>query len=138
MKNISLGNRTTTMSVGGQRAVAIDLNPDHGRKLSATVTADATGETLAVSPLLDLRYAVDHAVLGDEAPVYDVTQVFLDGSLRSEPLSDRIEVNGGTFKIVTNPASFGFTATAGQCVTATEADDPARGSYTQWTVGACE
>jgi hypothetical protein len=138
VKNISLGSRTTTLSVGGQRAVAIDLNADNGRKLSATITADANGETLAVSPLLDLRYTVDHAVLGDEPPVYDVNQVFLDGSLRTELLSERIEVMAGTFKIVTNPASFGFTATAGQCVTATEADDPARGSFTQWTVGACE
>ena len=141
LTNISLGDRTTTLSKSGAQAIAIDLNPNDGRALDATITADAaTGlETLSVSPRLDLRMAVDHAVLGDAQPVYDVTRVLLDGSLRGGQASDRIEVASGTFAISTTPASYGFSATAGQCVTGTDVyDDTTLSSYTQWTVGACQ
>jgi hypothetical protein len=138
--HLGLGERTTTVSVDGARAIAIDLNPADGRALDATVTSDAaTGlATLSVSPRLDLRLAVDHAALGDDAPVYDVTQVLLDGSLRGGDASDRIEVLTGTFGITTNPASFGFSATAGQCVSSQEVTDPTTGAfYDQWTAGSC-
>ena len=138
--HIGLGERTTTISVDGARAIAIDLNPADGRALDATVTSDpATGlATLSVTPKLDLRLAVDHAALGDEAPIYDVTQVLLDGSLRGGDASDLIEVVTGTFAITTNPASFGFSATAGQCVSSQEVTDPTTGAfYDQWTAGSC-
>lgn len=139
--NIGLGDRTTTMSINGAVATAIDLNPNDGRKLDATITHDAaTGtELVSVSPRLDLRTTVDHAVLGEEPPVYDVTQVFLEGSLRSSELSNQVKVESGTYRIATNPASYGFTATAGQCVSSEEVVDATSGAYyTQWTVGTCQ
>jgi len=141
LSNLGLGDRTTAISINGQRAIAIDLNPDDGRALAATITHDAaTGsETVAVSPKLDLRAAVNHSVLGDEAPVYDVTQVLLQGSLRGSEADARVEVVTGTFGIATNPATYGFSATAGQCVSATEAyDTPSDRYYTQWSVASCQ
>ena len=141
LTHISLGDRTTTLSKGGAQAVAIDLNPSDGRALDATITADAaTGlETLTVAPRLDLRMAVDHGVLGDAQPVYDVTRVLLDGSLRGGEASDQVEVVSGAFAISTTPASYGFAATAGQCVTGADVyDSTTLSSYTQWTVGACQ
>ncbi|HEU0034454.1 MAG TPA: hypothetical protein VFQ53_27715 [Kofleriaceae bacterium] len=139
LTNLGLGDRTTTMSIDGQRAVAIDLNPDAGRAFGATITGDpATGsETIAVAPKLDLHVALDHAVLQDEPPVYDVTQILLDGSLRSSDASDQIEVLSGTFAIATNPAQYGFSATAGQCVSSTSVQDPSGAFYDQFSVGAC-
>jgi hypothetical protein len=140
LENISLGSSTTTVSKGGQQALAIDLNPADGRKLDATVSVDpATGEeTLAVSPRLDLRTSVDHALLGDEPPVYDVTRVQLEGSLRGSALGDQVEVVSGSLSIETNPAQYGFSASAGQCVSSTEVyDDVTFTSYTQYSVGAC-
>lgn len=141
LANLSLGQKTTTVKVGGQQAVAIDLNANDGRKLTATVTADpATGsETLAVSPRLDLQASIDHALLGDDQPVYDITRVLLDGSLRGSSTSDQVEVVSGSFSIQTNPAQYGFAASAGQCVTSTEIyDDTTFTSYTQYSVGACQ
>jgi hypothetical protein len=142
ISHIGLGDRSTTVAVNGQRAITIDLNPQDGRELAATVTADAaTGlETLAVTPKLDLRYAVDHAVLGDTRPVYDVTQVLLEGSLRGGGFeNDRIEVLSGQLSITTDPTGFGFSAVTGQCVTGTETQDATSGAfYTAWTVGACQ
>lgn len=136
--NISLGDRTTTVSKNGAVGLAIDLNPTAGRSLDATITSANGAETLAVSPKLDVRIATNHAVLGDEMGTYDVTGVLLDGSLRSSDASDQIEVVSGSFSIATNPASFGFTATAGQCVSGEEISDPETfDDYTQWTVGAC-
>ena len=139
LSHIGLGNRTTTISINGARAETIDLNPDNGRAFNATVSRDTTGnETIAVTPKLDLQLSIDHAVLGDTPPVYDVTRVLVDGSLRGSDASNQVEVVTGSFGITTNPAGHGFTANAGQCVTSSSAIDPATGrSYTQYAVGTC-
>ena len=139
LTHLGLGGRTTVVSISGVRAQTVDLNPDHGRALDVTLSRDpATGtETVAVTPRLDLRMTVDHAVLGDSPPVYDVTRVLLDGSLRGDDATDRVQVTG-SFSIATNPASFGVTATTGQCVTSTAATDPTTGQpFTRWTAGSC-
>jgi hypothetical protein len=129
LTHVGLGERTTTLSVGGQRAMAIDLNPDDGRAFSATIAHDSASglDTITVTPKLDLNVSIDHAVLGDEAPLFDVTRVLLEGSLRSNG-EDQVQVMSGSFSIATNPAQFGFTATAGQCITDT---------IDSWSVGAC-
>jgi hypothetical protein len=141
LDNISLGAKTTTVSVGGQQAIAIDLNASDGRKLSATITVDqATGdETLEVSPRFDLQTSVDHGLLGDEAPVYDTTRVQIEGSLRGSELSGQTEVVSGSVTVTTNPAQYGFSATAGQCIQSTEVyDDTTFQSYTTYATGACQ
>ncbi|HEU4729376.1 MAG TPA: hypothetical protein VFT22_15850 [Kofleriaceae bacterium] len=140
LTHLGLGDRTTTLLINGERGLAIDLNPQDGRTFDLDVSRDAaTGlDTITVKPRLDLQLAIDHVVLGDEPPVYDVTRVLLDGSLRSSDTSDEVEVASGSFGISTDPAGHGFTAAAGQCVTSSEAIDPTSGqSFTQWAVGAC-
>jgi hypothetical protein len=140
LTHLGLGGRATTVSISGVRAQTIELNPQDGRAFDAMVSHDpVTGtDTLAVTPKLDLQMTVDHAVLGDTAPVYDVTRVVLEGSLRSGGASDQIEVAQGAFRVETSPASYGFTASAGQCVTDAEATDPGTGElFTRWTVAAC-
>jgi hypothetical protein len=135
LNNISLGNQTTTFSTGGVQNLSIDLNKNDGRKLNATIVADSvTGsETLTVSPRLDLQTFVD-----DEPSPYNVSRVQLDGSLRGFEGSDVIEVVSGSFAITTDPAQYGFSAIAGQCVTATEIyDETTYESWTQYSVGAC-
>jgi hypothetical protein len=103
------------------------------------IDGDGLGnETLSVSPKLDVRMTINHAALGSSAPLYDVTRVLLEGELTSSELSDAVEVSSGTFSITTNPAQYGFSATAGQCVSADETYDSASGEYyTSWSVGAC-
>jgi hypothetical protein len=140
MKNISLGNKTSTISVGGMQGLAVDLNRDSGRKLDATITADAaTGtETLTVAPRFDLRMTTDHAVLGDDVPVYDITRVLLEGSLKSSAFGNSVKVVTGRFSMTTNPAEYGFIASQGQCVFATENyDEEMLSSWTKYTVGSC-
>jgi hypothetical protein len=116
LTNISLGNKTSTLKVDGQTAVAIDLNKNDGRKLSATLAND----TLTVSPRLDLEIEQNHTLLDDEAPMFDITRVQLDGSLRSNQELGALRVVSGTFAISTDPAEYGFSATAGQCVRAVD------------------
>lgn len=137
--NISLGEETTTLSRNGVQAIRIDLNPDDGRTFSATVEGDGLGnETLSVSPKLDLRMTVNHAALGESAPLYDVTRVLLDGELTSREDSDVVEVSAGTFSITTNPAQYGLSATAGDCLSNSEMYDSTTGEYyTSWMVGPC-
>lgn len=140
LANLSLGTKTTRMSLGGQEAFAIDLNPNDGRKLNATVSVEPeTGiQTVSVSPRFDLQIAMNHDVLGDEPPVYDITRVQLEGTLKSWPFGDQIEVVSGRLSLTTNPAEYGFEATAGQCVTATEHyDEDTFQLWTEYSVGAC-
>src|SRR6185295_18627630 len=110
LSDVSLGKRTTTISINGVRAVAIDLNAQDGRSFDATVSHDAaTGtDTLEVSPKLDLQLTVDHDVLGDTPPVYDVRRVTIDGSLRGSDAGDQVEVLTVSFTVTTDPASYGF------------------------------
>jgi hypothetical protein len=136
ISHVGLGTRTTTLSVGGQRALAIDLNPDDGRAFAATISRGEGLETIDVMPRLDLRVALDRSVLGGEAPVFDVTRVLVEGSLRTD--GQRIEVVGGQVAVTTDPAQYGFIATAGQCASAIEGEDVATGRlYEQWFAGSC-
>jgi len=139
--HISLGDKTTTVSKGGVLASSVDLNPNDGRELSATVVADTVAgtETLTVSPRLDLHTMTNHAVLGDTPPEYDVTHVLLDGALEGTTGTTTVRVASGTYSIETNPAQYGFTATAGQCVTSTDTYDSVTfNDYTAYSVGACQ
>lgn len=77
-------------------------------------------------------------MLGDTPPVYDVTRLVLDGSLIRPAASDQTKVTG-SLSITTSPASYGITASAGQCVTSADAVDPTTGaSFTRWTVTTCQ
>ncbi|CAN5914243.1 hypothetical protein BH11MYX2_BH11MYX2_08750 [soil metagenome] len=138
--NVSLGDRSTRLLQNGATAVAIDLNKDNGRRLAATLTDDgAGGGTVAVQPAFDLRIATDHTVLGDVIETYDITRILLTGALHSSENSDAIEVASGALSVETDPASYGFSASAGQCVTGEDIyNDETFTSYTQWTVGACQ
>jgi hypothetical protein len=93
-------------------------------ELAATLS-DANGEeTLVPSPRLELASFVDHGLLADAAPAFDVTHLVLDGTVRGDPAM--IAVTTGALAVTTNPVQFGFVANAGQCVT----PDP-------WAVATC-
>lgn len=99
---------------------------------------DAISDDRRVGAVVD-RERDERAKADLQPPVYDVTRVGLDGSLRANEASDRVEVVTGSFSIATSPASFGFTANAGQCVTSTDTVEPTTGAlFTQWTVGSCK
>jgi hypothetical protein len=72
--NVSLGDRTLTVSKNGTVAASIDLNPDNGRTLNASLATDGT---FTPSPKLDVHFFVDHAALGDDPSPYEVTQVIV-------------------------------------------------------------
>ena len=131
MSNVSLGGKTTTITRGGKPALALDLDPGDGRALSATIAHDSAGNaTLAITPRLDLERWVDHAVLGDPPPVYDVTSLVVDGTLLAA--NGSVSVSTGTFGVATAPATYGFDANAGECVFPL-----VTAGVTTYSVGAC-
>jgi len=138
--HLSLGGKTTTIAKDSVVAEMIDLNPNDGRALQATLTADPnTGtETLLVAPRLDLERSIDHAVMGDAPPVYDVTRVLLEGALQASAAPSQTRVLTGTLSLATSPAQYGFLAVAGQCIAQAQAYDATSGQdYTAYSVGAC-
>lgn len=139
LTHLGLGNAATTLLVNGQAAETIDLNPNDGRAFDAQITRDDTAGTTGVtfSPRLDLHLVTNHALINDEPDLFDVTRVQVDGKLTGRDAAPQVRVDG-SLAITTNPASYGITASAGQCVTTQPATDPATGAaYNQWTVGAC-
>lgn len=142
LTNLSLGQTTTTMSAGGQLASSIDLNPADGRTLSATITGDASGTTIAVSPKLDLRLFTDRAVTGDTTTRYDLTRVLLDGTnptVTASTTSAQLVVIAGHLAIETNPSTYGLAVDAGSCFASTDVVDQATGElYQQWLAQVCQ
>lgn len=125
--HIGLGDSSTTVDVGGQRGLTLDLNPDSGRHFDVSVTVDALSDIarFAVSPEFDLRLAINHAVLGDAQPVYDVTRIHLfDGTptLEIQPTAsgdDQLKLVSGVLTVETNPSDYGVNVNAGQCLLST-------------------
>lgn len=131
---IGLGGRTLTVDANGARAMSLDLNPQHNRRFDVTVSEAAGKVTFAVSPAMDLRAQVNRAALGEAARTYEVTQVLLDGQSPALTLSaSSLQVASGSFKVVTNPTTYGVEATAGQCL----AETVVSGFTTKLSVVAC-
>lgn len=125
--HIGLGDSSTTVDVGGQRGLTLDLNPDSGRHFDVSVTVDALSgiARFVVSPEFDLRLAINHAVLGDAQPVYDVTRIHLfDGTptLEIQPTAsgdDQLKLVSGVLTVDTSPSAYGVYVSAGQCLLST-------------------
>jgi len=65
-------------------------------------------------------------------------RVQIDGSIRGSELTSQTEVVSGSVTVTTNPAQYGFTASAGQCVQQSEVYDSATFQYyTAYSVGSC-
>ena len=139
LDRISLGPETATLTNDGAQAIAIDVNPDAGRSFGAVLALDGDGvETIAVAPSLEIRQQIDHAALGDAAPVYDVTDASLDAALHGSAGADQIEVVHGTFAIATAPSAYGVTATDARCLTQSPATSANGQAYDQLAVATCQ
>ncbi|HEX4451097.1 MAG TPA: hypothetical protein VH143_09520 [Kofleriaceae bacterium] len=139
LDQVSLGAASATLAKAGQPAIAIDLNPNANRTFDAVLSSDADGvETVAVAPSLEIEQSIDHAVLGDAPPVYDVTDVALDAAIHGTAGDGSLEVVHGTLAIATAPASYGVTGTDARCVTSTPATSPAGQSYDLLAVATCQ
>jgi hypothetical protein len=134
VQHASLGDKTTTVTRGGVPALAIDLDPDDGRAFDAAITPD---DTLMIAPRIDFVQRIDHAALGDAPTVYDVMRVQLDGSLQPTANGDSVRVLTGALAVTTNPAAYGFSAAAGQCVAGAQVSSSTGTSYTRFTVASC-
>ncbi|HEY3804518.1 MAG TPA: hypothetical protein VGL61_18000 [Kofleriaceae bacterium] len=138
LDRISLGDQTATLAKAGAQAIAIDLNPNAGRTFGAVLSNSAGVETIAVAPSLEIRQQIDHGVLGDGAPVYDVTDLSLDAALHGSAGSDQVEVVHGTYDIATAPASYGVTGTDARCIVSTPSTTSSGESYDLLAVATCQ
>ncbi len=118
INDVSLGDRDLTVTANGQRAATVSLNAEAGRQVDITVTEGASGEAqLAFSPSFDLRMDVNNVALGEEAELYQVKRVQLDGTNPTlSAQGDALRVVSGRLLVTTDPVQFGVEATTGQCV----------------------
>ncbi len=117
LTNISLGHRTTTVSVGGVIGTTLDLAPSSGRSFALAISGDRPGEAETVEQLqghADISMSTNHTVLGDAAPTYDVAELHLGGWIALTPTE--LAVVDGAFSLITNPAQYSFSAATNECV----------------------
>ncbi|MEO6771511.1 MAG: hypothetical protein ABI467_00625 [Kofleriaceae bacterium] len=94
-------------------------------ELAATIASVDGREELTPAPRLELASFVDHGLLGDPPPAFDVTHLVIDGVVRGD--AARLAVTNGSLSVATSPSQFSFVANAGTCVTAAP-----------WAIAACE
>ncbi len=143
--HIGLGDSATTIDVGGQRGLTLDLNPDSGRHFDVSVTVDALSgiSRFVVSPEFDLRLAINHAVLGDDQPVYDITRVHLfeaNPTLELQPTAsgdEQLKLVSGLLTVETSPSDYGVNVSAGQCLLSTP-DIVDNQAIQRLSAGTCE
>jgi hypothetical protein len=126
-------------------AVAID--PDGMHVTLGATTVHVPGEDLTLSPVIataitanaidtivgsfDLQFATTQA----EVP-YSIASIAFNGSMQSS--ADQLQVLSGTLALATDPDSYGFLATVGQCLSAADAyDSTSLTAYTQYAVVDC-
>ena len=128
--NIGLGPDTSTVSINGDEVLAIDLNPEDGRTLDATITASDDDVTIAVSPKFDLSVAMQFAAAafllddwGDDWMQDDVLDITLDGaSTPTVRFGQDVEVLDGTLTVALQNAGISHSLTAGQCLLDADAE----------------
>jgi hypothetical protein len=142
-KDLTLGRRPATYQRDGRLAASVALNPDDGHATTVTYKHDANGYWFDALTKFDLRFTTDHAVLGDDAPAFDVTRYLLDGgpSNDSEVWMSNTgnEIRAlGPLAIETNPAAYGLSLARSQCAKRVTVADAASGtSFEQWQAATC-
>lgn len=117
LTGLSLGKGPLTIDVDRVRAATIDLNPETGRSFDLTVNEAAGEASFAVSPSLDLRMTIDAAALGEPDEPFAVTRLLFDGASPTIAThGTQLKIASGRLAVTTNPASFGFEASAGECL----------------------
>jgi hypothetical protein len=126
-------------------AVAID--PDGMHVTLGATTAHVPGADLTLSPVVatlitantldtiagsfDLEIATTQP-----QPPYSIASLMFNGSMQSS--ADQVEVLAGTLALATDPDTYGFMATVGQCLSAADAyDSSSLTDYTQYSVVDC-
>jgi hypothetical protein len=126
-------------------AVAID--PDGMHVTLGATTAHVAGADLTLSPVVatvitantldtiagsfDLEIATTQP-----QPPYSIASLTFNGSMQSS--ADQVEVLAGTLALATDPDTYGFMATVGQCLSAADAyDSSSLTDYTQYSVVDC-
>lgn len=126
-------------------AVAID--PDGMHVTLGATTAHVAGQDLTLSPVVATVITANtldtivgsfelHVATTQPQVPYSVASVTFNGSMQSS--ADQLQVLSGTLALATDPATFGFFATVGQCLSAAAAyDSTSLTDYTQFAIVDC-
>lgn len=147
VRNIGLGDGTSTVKLAGETLVAVDINADSGRHFDLELTADSAGlPLLTVDPGLDLQVSYNLAPLADggvavDAPLLNAGYSFTLGGERPsvQPVEadaltsfpGGLRVVEGELVISADGADADVVVPAGQClveVTPAEGAHPLTGA----------
>jgi hypothetical protein len=130
---LGLGDVTTTVKHEGNTLLALDINPDSGRRFDMTVTDTDQGAQLTFAPTLDVRLLLNFAHIADQ--VSDIETPLLDDQLRLwfegdspslEVFESQIRVLSGTLHAQSSAApESSVSVEAGMCLLeAAEVESP--------------
>lgn len=124
IKNLGLGQSTSTLDVDGKRVVELDVNAEDNRQLNATITESEAGVEIAVEPTLDLELLLAFGQVQDVLEEFkqwthdELLRINLGGADKPRILiaDDEVEVLEGELNISSEGAGLNLSVEAGQCV----------------------
>jgi hypothetical protein len=147
LKNLGVGDTSSTIKHDGNLIAQLDVNPDAGRHFDLLAQkADDGRVQLTVSPNLDLRVLLNFASLAgqlDDLPAYalgDSLRLFFDGTdptIKEE--ADALRVVSGTLNLMSETVpTANVIVPAGSCLVETDLTTPAEHELlSQFAAAAC-
>jgi hypothetical protein len=98
--DLGLGDVTTTVKHDGNTLLALDVNPDSGRRFDLTVADTDLGTQLTFEPTLDVRLLLNFAHIADQ--VSDIETPLMNDQLRLwfEGESPSLEILEGQIRVL--------------------------------------
>jgi hypothetical protein len=101
-----LGNETTTVHVGDDQILSIDVNAEAGRTFDATFGATDEAISISLSPALQVAVAFDMARAGLDVPDFfldeDLGIIFEGANPTLTFADDKVQVSGGTLELTSS------------------------------------
>lgn len=156
---LGLGSSTSSLSINGQPLVAVDLNPDQGRKFSVNFKKTDAGTLVTFEPALDLSLAMTLSNLSESMRVDmpdwlfdEVFDVTLGGAAKPSILipapscnpdgtttsKEQLQVVTGSLALSATSLPNAVEVSANQCLLPLESTASEPHPFSLLTAGVCE
>ena len=148
VQNIGLGDDTSTIELDGQQVLAVDLNKDDGRRMTAVFELQSDDNLKVVlDPVLDLLVKTNFvgmdAIDVDPTLIKETLRVLVDGDDAPSMMlgEDGMKMLTGAMTITTEEANVTLAVAEGQCLLPVEEDALSAGDLhplEELQPGACQ
>ncbi len=159
VSEVGLGSDTSYVALNGDRLGTLDLNPDHGRKLTVTFKKTTEGTLVTFDPALDIKLALMLNKLSDSLRVDmpdwlsdEIFEVMLGGAAKPSVLipaatcdasgtstsKAQVEVVTGALSLSSSSLVSPVDVAAGMCLVPVDGTDSNANPFSQVKADACQ